>query len=420
MDETSRPNRNMDLNRRDAASFNDGAIEWFYDVALGPLRMETLVDDWESAVALLRTNADFDAPDLLIDRKIMGHFERAKVILARAESDTSLDQVDLALSPFKSVAAFVVDRYLKIKATNDIAVSTLGLGHGKQIRDLLFQPADLENVFRLIRRLLANDREDSAILSLRATESTQITIFRLELFHDIDGHPFVILAANGINWPTGLNTTLTQVFGLTTAETDVLRSLVESGSINDVAIARGRSVDTIRGQIKSILSKTETRSQVELVRLTMSIMEVSGVQQEHGGSSQKMHRGYAKLADLAFRTIVLPDGRKVDYLVLGDPVGRPLLYLSTDIGLIRWPAQAEVEAARRGLRVIVPIRPGYGGSDPVADDVDYAGILVSDAVRVLDAEQVEICPILSIADDSCYTKPRERRLTWGIPVGLKV
>ena len=40
-----------------------------------------------------------------------------------------------------------------------------------------------------------------------------------------------------------------------------------------------------------------------------------------------------------------------------------------DFGLVRWSAPAEAQARARGLRVIVPIRAGYGHSDPLPPDV---------------------------------------------------
>ncbi len=54
----------------------------------------------------------------------------------------------------------------------------------------------------------------------------------------------------------------------------------------------------------------------------MSIMEVSGDQPEHDEASRNIHRGYATLKDRAFQTVVVPDGRKVDYFLLGDPKAR--------------------------------------------------------------------------------------------------
>ena len=49
-------------------------------------------------------------------------------------------------------------------------------------------------------------------------------------------------------------------------------------------------------------------------------------------------RGYAALSERDFKSLVMPDGRRVDYLILGAPRGRPVLYLPLDFGLVRWPA----------------------------------------------------------------------------------
>jgi len=64
------------------------------------------------------------------------------------------------------------------------------------------------------------------------------------------------------------------------------------------------------------------------------------------------------------RTIDVPGGRKVEVLLAGPDDGLPLvLHNGTPGGLVAWPEA--VEAARvRGLRTIMPARPGYVGSTP--------------------------------------------------------
>jgi len=60
-----------------------------------------------------------------------------------------------------------------------------------------------------------------------------------------------------------------QVFGerhaLTTAEMAVLRMLAEGKDAADISLARGTKIVTVRNQIASLLSKTGTRKQIELV-----------------------------------------------------------------------------------------------------------------------------------------------------------
>jgi pimeloyl-ACP methyl ester carboxylesterase len=65
--------------------------------------------------------------------------------------------------------------------------------------------------------------------------------------------------------------------------------------------------------------------------------------------------------------MTLRDGRRLSYLELGDEGGRPLVYhhggLSSSIDVL----PAAPHAARVGVRLVAPDRPGIGGSDPQQD-----------------------------------------------------
>ena len=82
------------------------------------------------------------------------------------------------------------------------------------------------------------------------------------------------------------------------------------------------------------------------------------------------------------RRVTRPDGRYIDFLVVGPAGGLPLvLHEGTPVGLVLYPPT--VQAARvRGLRVILAARPGYEGSTPRAGRrvVDVA----EDTAAVLD------------------------------------
>lgn len=58
---------------------------------------------------------------------------------------------------------------------------------------------------------------------------------------------------------------LRQVFGFTNAEAAVAMSLARGNDLDAIAETRGVSVGTLRHQVKSLLAKTETRRQAELV-----------------------------------------------------------------------------------------------------------------------------------------------------------
>lgn len=59
-------------------------------------------------------------------------------------------------------------------------------------------------------------------------------------------------------------------FGLTLAEANVLRLLAEGVPIGRIATARGSTIGTVRTQISTIMSKTGTHRQADLIRLALT------------------------------------------------------------------------------------------------------------------------------------------------------
>ncbi len=80
-------------------------------------------------------------------------------------------------------------------------------------------------------------------------------------------------------------------------------------------------------------------------------------------------------------------GRTVGYCAYGPADGVPVLFLHGTPGGRLTRAEDEDLYDRLGLRLLVPSRPGYGGTSPLQDRrvVDVVG----DLVAVLDAEHVE-------------------------------
>jgi len=378
------------------------AIDRLYDVALDPERYEALLDVWESAVSPLRAQADFTAPRLMDDPMIAAHFDRASEFLDRVDLASQPDDIQDILAPFGSLAAFVLDRKMVVKAANTAATLHLSLYQDSKLSDLAVNEEDIEAVGRIVRSLLKDTEQDTAVLRARALKKGHFIVLRFQRCQSSNGEPLVLAASSEVGLPEGFDDILRRAFNLTSAEADVIQSLVECCSVKDIAVQRGRSVDTVRAQIKSILSKTETHSQVELVRLTLSVMNMTNLTLNTIVEPRLISEGYATLEARDFQSITTPDGRRLDYLVLGDPNGAPILFLPLDYGLIRWPASAEAEAAKRGWRVIVPVRAGYGRSDALEKRGNLDKAIVADTMQILRTEKVKCCPIVSMGSDSYY------------------
>src|SRR6056297_183000 len=399
-----------------AATLSEAAraetLDRLYDVALDPERFEALLDHWESAVAPLRAHVDLSAPRLLDDPRIAAHFRRAAAFLDRAAiggPDGAQDGLDAILAPFERVAALVLDRGGAVRAANPAARQVLGIGPHSTLGDLPLHDDDRPALAAALSLLFTDRGKDTAMLRLRGDGPGHLMVLRLQRCTAPDGTDLVLAASNGLRLPEGFCDILRQAFDLTRAEGDILCRLVDCRTIAEIAAERGRAPDTIRAQIKSILAKTETHSQLELVRLALSMIDMTATTVRSPPARRAGHEMRPGPETPPCRSLVAPDGRRVAWMVLGAGTGRPLLYLPLDFGLVRWPARAEAEARARGIRVIVPLRPGYGPSDMVARGAEYDAALLADTEMILRAEGVRRCPLLSLGGDLYYAVQLTRR-----------
>lgn len=384
----------------DSTDLTDQVIDDLYEVAIDPLRYEALLDHWEAMIGPQRSVANDTSNPALRLAEFESHFHRAERMLAQVTgSDQIVDPAHL-LAKIDRSAAFVVDQTLTVARINAAAALALGVTQGAKLVDLALGDGEAEELARQTERMLRANSGEPVILRVQTRRDDRIMLVHLRVVRPAQGQPFVIAVTSELGWPKGFTKLLRGAFSLTPAEGKVVRSLAEGHSLAQIAEERGRSIETIRAQVKAILSKTGTRSQAELIRLTLSTMEMA---QYTGSVSEQIPEsstGLGSLAPRLFQSITLPDGRQQDFLILGDPEGRPCLYLHLDYGLVRWPASAEAEAARKGLKIIVPVRAGYGQSDPLPRDTPLVTQLVDDLVAVLDHLGAEKVPVLSLGSDS--------------------
>ncbi|MEZ5715092.1 MAG: LuxR C-terminal-related transcriptional regulator [Paracoccaceae bacterium] len=384
-------------------------IDRLYEVAVDPSRYEELLDQWETMISpYRRTKGDrlgLDTPIALTAIDFESHFRRASQVLDSLSAAPARDSsAQTLVNRFETIAAFTVTRDLTLGALNRPAVVGLGLKSGTPLATLPLEPEDMAVLAKQVQGLFASNRDTPLLLRARMRGQSRLVVFQLRVLRPEDAAPFVIAVTSELIWPEGFGEVLKSVFNLTEAEAEVLRALSECLSIRDIAERRGRSVDTVRAQIKSIQSKTETRSQAELVRLTLATMDIATYTQDAAAeTAPAQSKGFQTLKPRPYHTLMLPDGRRFDYLILGDPAGRPCFFGPQDYGLTRWPASAEAEAARRGIKVIVPVRAGFGRSTPLPRGTNLASTITADYACLLDHLGVRACPFISLGGDFYFS-----------------
>jgi DNA-binding CsgD family transcriptional regulator len=102
------------------------------------------------------------------------------------------------------------------------------------------------------------------------------------------GRPLALVLSTELVWPEGFAQTVQEAFGLTGAEVEIVRGITLGLPVRDIAEARGRIAETVRTQLRSILAKTETHSQSELVRVVLGLMDVALIPAD--GARRATHR----------------------------------------------------------------------------------------------------------------------------------
>lgn len=366
-------------------------VDRLYAVALDPIRLEELLDVWEGRIAPLRADA---APGAIEDPDLEAHVGRASVFLDRFEATREDGGYRSVLEEIPRRAAFVSDG-LAIVAFNGVAARALGLAEGDRLDDLPFEEADIATLGREIRQIAAGRGGQVATLRIRHARGGSPVIVRVSRVESAHKKPLALVVSTELAWPEGFDETVQEAFGLTPAEADIVQGICLGLAVRDIARRRRRSAETVRTQLRSILAKTETHSQSELVRVVLGLMDVAMTPLGRSGSAA----GPVRAAAVKPRTLTLGDGRRLDWIEFGDPAGAPVLYMHLDYGLIRWPRPAEHEAARRGLRVIVPIRAGYGATSPVPKGADHVTTVALDYAAVLDHLGVMRVAVIALGAD---------------------
>lgn len=350
-------------------------VERLYDVAVDPIRLEELLEVWEGRAAPLR-----DAAIPLEDPEIEAHMARATVFLDRYEAALGEAAPRSPLADIPRSAAFLSDGGAAIQAANRPAEQAFGIRDGGPFAGLPFEEEDRSLLAGVIRRVAARKAEKVATLRIRSTVTGSPVILRVSPVEGGAARPLALVVSTELVWPEGFQTTVQEAFGLTVAEVEIVRGVTLGLPLRDIAEARGRSVETVRTQVRSVLAKTETHSQAELVRVVLGLMDVALIPTP--GEAGLPPRG--ALEPRALHEMRGPDGRRLTWIEFGDPRGAPVLYMHLDFGLIRWPAAAERAAAARGLRVVVPVRAGYGRTEALPKGADHLAGVTRDYAAVAD------------------------------------
>ena len=368
-------------------TLHNDLLDGIYKVAVEPERFRELTQIWGGYLSELDGK---EYSELTSDfSQLEEHLNQASSILDMVETSSDAKAVSLTQILAQDVQPmFAVGQDRVIKAVNKAARTHLGLKPDVTLSQsgLTTEALGIINQ-ELTSRFSQDDTQTLDLIHIRFAHSDTPQTLSLSNWQSPSGRDFVLFKTTNVVWPDYLTPVITQAFGLTEAEADIVRLLVEGASVEDAAIQRGRRISTVRSQIRSLYKKTETKNQAELIRMAIGLTTLQMPKPEQlldfeRSGTGKVPIAYPHLEHM--RQLSLPDGRQIEYAVFGATTGQPVLYFHNELLGNIWPRKLAEYAAIRGLKIIVPSRPFYGQSAPYPKGCFHPTQTAHDFAKVLD------------------------------------
>jgi len=210
----------------------------------------------------------FETPDKERLKALVPHLQRALRIQRRVRALAD-DRIDKALGALR-VASLVLDRKGNVHQHNQVAAALLdslpsGCMRFGQLRSIgeKCSPSLPE---ALAACTAAHPIRIVAVLPGRQPQVIAGTLLFLPADGQ-DGDRFLLLIELPRTNGYGAAAAVAELFGLSPAEVRVLGGLLEGATTAEISAAAGTTINTIRAQISSLLLKTGTKGQTELLLL---------------------------------------------------------------------------------------------------------------------------------------------------------
>jgi DNA-binding CsgD family transcriptional regulator len=223
--------------------------------------------------------SNFSNSDRRQFQRLVPHIQRSLQIGQKLEHQNVMRRTALSAIDSLSFGLIVVDAAARPLLMNRMAESYLGPGRGmlggNSGRPLRAESAVETAAFhRLVHEATASPASEAGAMQLsRAPPQAPLML----LVSPLVGRQATVLAVGKIaalivihdpaQKATPPHRVMRDLFGLTAAEADLAGGLALGARLEEIAEEQGVKLSTIRTQLKSLLSKTDTDRQASLVRL---------------------------------------------------------------------------------------------------------------------------------------------------------
>jgi len=286
-------------------------------------------------------------------------------------------------------SAITCDERGIITSVNTQALKQYPIAIGENIESLNFRLEKSQTLNEKINELLKNTTEESELTFLQVFTSDEENMFPVAIMpmgEKPESHVLIIILDNACSEDT--LKFFTGKYGLTEAESDVVGAFANGVGLKKIATLRKRSYITIRNQFQAILEKTGCSTQIDLLRMLLSISYLLSFASMLSDENKNLNE---------IKIIVKrPHNRQVDVNLYGDPNGKPIVVLPSLFGM---PITKDIEnlLKENSILMIGLWRPGFANTSDVIFGENLYQCLADDIAAVLDQRGIEKCPLLARA-----------------------
>jgi len=347
-------------------------VDAAYEVALDPARYDELVEQWHHELTQVQNRDQRSEALSELDQRspVADHFHRASTILERVQqADWQANPAQFEQSPV-SMPEILLSRSGVVLQANFGATALLSARAGQALKTLDITPAAQETLLGICRDISSRSAASRLLRISRSGDDRPLVVMLSPA--TFANKTVLALRCAEIVWPETLGPVLAKAFDLTAAECEIVQSLVAGHNTTKIAESRGTSIETVRTQLRQLLAKTGTHSQLELIRMMIGFSMMSqqaeartGQQANVQNQAPDQETDQATAKSTVHR---LADGTDFELVQYGPDNGSPILVFHDEVigdGFVP-PLLREAP----GYRWLVAVRPGFGASSqrPTAPD----------------------------------------------------
>jgi len=208
---------------------------------------------------------------------------------------------------------------------------------------------------------------------------------------EIDGSlstNYLLLVVDQTSNNKALNAELVDRYELTDKEQSVLINLIHGKGIKQIANSSFVSENTIKTHLKSLFRKTNTKSQVDIVRLILT--DESQILDTYFGNRDPVFNALSAQESLD-KFMTLSNGLTIAYREYGPKNGHPIIVCHNGYGCrVTIPNGYQEMCLRQNKRIIIPDRPGFGLTPFVNVRLEDWNCMLNEFIDLLDIESYDI------------------------------